>query len=369
MQVPILDLQTQFAELKGEIMTAVEAVLDSQMCCNGPACRELEANVAAYSGCKAGVSVASGTDALLVALMALDLQPGEEVICPPFTFFATAGVVWRVGAKPVFVDIEPETFNIDPAKIESAVTSKTRAIIPVHLFGQCASMEPILEIARKHELFVLEDCAQSIGARQNGKPAGSMGDAGALSFYPTKNLGAVGDAGMIVTQREDLVPLLESIRNHGQGETYYHHRVGGNFRMDSIQAAALGVKLRKLDEWSDARRRHAARYDQLLADVAEVRTPVIRPENVSIYNQYVLRAQDRDALRKHLGEQGVSSGVYYPLSLHQQPCFAALGYKEGDFPVSEQAAREVLALPVFPEMTEEQQDHVVASIKQFYARL
>lgn len=367
MQVPLLDLKAQYAELRDDILPAVEAVLDSQLCCNGPACRDLEAQVAEYCQAPAAVSVSSGTDALLAALMALEVGEGDEVIMPPFTFFATAGVVWRVGARPVFVDIDPVTFNIDPSKIEAAITPATKAIIPVHLYGQCADMDPILAIAEKHGLAVLEDAAQSIGATYKGKPACSMGDLGALSFYPTKNLGACGDAGMVITRREDLAGKLESIRNHGQGNTYIHDVVGGNFRMDSIQAVVLSIKLKHLDAWSAARRSHAAIYDEALADVDAVTTPKILDGNESIYNQYVIRAKDRDALRAHLGEQGIASGIYYPLSLHQQDCFASLGYKEGDFPESEKAAKEVLALPIHPELTAEQQQLVIEQIKAFYA--
>lgn len=370
MKVPLLDLTKQYAELKPQIMPAVEAVLDSQMVCNGPAVRQLEAQVAAYCGAKRGVGMSSGTDALLCALMALGIGQGDEVIIPPFTFFATAGVVWRVGATPVFVDVQPDTFNLDPDLIAAAITPRTKAIIPVHLFGQMADMDEILKIANAHGLFVIEDAAQSIGAAYKGRKACSLGIVGCLSFYPTKNLGACGDAGMCVTDDDELALKLEQTRNHGQGGTYVHETVGGNFRMDTVQAAILSVKLTKLDEWHEARRRNAAIYDKMLAGLDGIILPHVRRDNYMIYNQYTIRVKGnrRDALKKFLAENEIASGIYYPLCLHQQECFASLGYKTGDFPVSEQAAAEVLSLPITGEISPAQIEFVAQKIKEFASR-
>ncbi|MFP4104780.1 MAG: DegT/DnrJ/EryC1/StrS family aminotransferase [Phycisphaerae bacterium] len=367
MQVPLLDLTTQYDEIRDEVKQAIDPVLESQLCCNGPAVRDFEKQICEYAGVARGIGVSSGTDALLCALMALEIGEGDEVIVPPFTFFATAGAVWRAGATPVFADIHEDTFNIDPAKIEAAVTDKTKAIIPVHLFGQCADMDEILAVADKHNLAVIEDAAQTIGACYKGKAAGTMGTVGCYSFYPTKNLGAMGDAGMIVTNDAELAEKIEKFRNHGQAHTYHHYWVGGNFRMDSIQAAILSVKLRHLDAWAQARRANAAKLDQLLTDVPQVTTPVIREHNESVINQYVIRAENRDELRGFLNEKNIASGIYYPLSLHQQDCFRPLGYSEGDFPVSEQACREVLALPVCPELSDEQVEFVGRTIAEFYS--
>ncbi len=380
MKVPLLDLKAQYATLRDEMMPAVEEVMESQYFINGPAVKELEAAVAAYSDCRAAVGVSSGTDALIASLMSLGIgekapacRTGDtcdgcdEVITTPFTFFATAGSIWRVGAKPVFVDIEPDTFNIDAAAAARAVTEHTRAIMPVHLFGQCAEMAPILAAAETHRLAVIEDAAQAIGATHHGKKAGSMGTVGCLSFFPSKNLGGLGDGGMCVTQDEALADRLAQCRNHGSKPKYFHRWVGGNFRLDTLQAAGLLVKLKHLDAWSAARRKNALRYDELFAEVDEVVTPVVREGNVSIYNQYVIRVPRRDELQKHLGDSGIGSAIYYPLSLHEQECFAGLGYKHGAFPVSEQAAAEVLALPVYPELTDEQIVHVVETVKDFFA--
>ncbi len=365
MQVPLLDLKAQYATIREEMLQAVGEVIDSQMCVGGPEVKALEEAMAALSGCRAAVGVSSGTDALLVSLMALGVGAGDEVITTPFTFFATAGVIWRVGARPVFVDIEPDTYNIDATRIAAAVTDKTKAIIPVHLFGQMAEMDPIMAVAERHGLAVIEDAAQTIAATQDGRTAGSIGTVGCLSFYPTKNLGGIGDSGMVVTQDEALAERITRLRNHGQGTSYYHESVGGNFRLDAVQAAALRVKLPHLAAWSAKRRVNAARYNEHFAGVDAVRTPVIRPGNVSIYNQYVISVPQRDALRSFLTDNGISTGVYYPLSLHEQQCFASLGYQRGDFPASERAAEEVLALPIFPELTDEQIDHVAAKITAF----
>jgi len=365
MNVPLLDLKAQFATIRDETISAVEVVMDSQYFCNGPAVRDLEKKLAEYCHCAEAIGVSSGTDALLISLMALGIGDGDEVITTPFTFFATAGCIWRAGARPVFVDIEPDTFNIDPAQIASAITDKTKAIMPVHLFGQMSEMDAIMEIARKHDLYVIEDAAQSIGATYHDRQACSVGTVGALSFYPTKNLGAMGDAGMVLTNDVQLAEKIRIFRNHGQGSTYMHKWIGGNFRMDTICAAGLLVKLSYLNDWSAARGRHAALYNESFADFESVTTPTVRDYNHSIYNQYVIRVAKRDELRAFLGENGISSGIYYPLSLHQQECFASLGYKKGDFPQSEQATEEVLALPVYPELTDEQITHVANKIKEF----
>ncbi len=354
MKVPLLDLKAQFATFRAEVMPEIEKVIDSQMVCNGPAVRDLEAEIAFAAGCAEGIGVSSGTDALLVSLMAMEIGAGDEVITTPFTFFATAGSIWRTGARPVFVDIEPDTFNIDVTKIEAAITDKTKAIMPVHLYGQVADMDPIMDIAARHNLYVIEDGAQSIGATYKGRPACSIGTVGCLSFYPTKNLGAMGDAGMVLTNESELADKIRMFRNHGQGSTYMHKWVGGNFRMDSFCAIGLTVKHRHLAGWSAGRRRNADIYNAQFASCDAVTTPVIREYNESVYNQYIIRAANRDAVRAHLTENEVGCGVYYPLGLHMQECFAELGHKEGDFPVTEQACKEVLALPIFSELTEEQ---------------
>ena len=367
MQVPLLDLKAQYATLRDEMMPAIEAVLDSQYFIGGPAVKELETAVAQYSGAAAAVGVSSGTDALLCGLMSLGIGPGDEVITTPYTFFATAGSVWRVCARPVFVDIEADTFNIDPAKIEAAITEKTKAIIPVHLFGQMADMDPIMEIAERRGLAVIEDAAQAIGATYKGRKAGSIGTMGCFSFFPSKNLGGFGDGGMIVTQDAGLADRLAQCRNHASKPKYYHQWVGGNFRLDTIQAAGLLVKLKHLEDWSARRRANAARYDELLADCEPVVTPTVREENVSIFNQYVIRTPRRDELQAFLTENGIGTAIYYPLGLHEQECFADLGGKKGDFPVSESAADETLALPIYPELSDEQLQYVADKIKQFHA--
>ncbi len=365
MQVPLLDLKAQYATIKDEITTAIESVMESQYFINGPEVKELEKAVADYSDCAAAIGVSSGTDALLVSLMTLGIGVGDEVITTPYTFFATAGSIWRAGAKPVFVDIEPDTFNIDPSKIAAAVTDKTRAIMPVHLFGQMADMDSIMETAKKHNLFVVEDAAQAIGATYKGRKAGSIGTTGCFSFFPSKNLGGMGDGGMVVTHDAELADRLTQCRNHGSKPKYYHKWVGGNFRLDTLQAAGLIVKLRHLDEWSAGRRANAAKYDELFADFEPVTTPTIRDCNLTIYNQYVIRVPRRDELQAFLKDQGIGTAVYYPLSLHEQECFKELGCKRGDFPESETAAAETLALPVYPELTDEQIQYVAGKVKEF----
>lgn len=373
MNVPLLDLKAQYAGIRQDVLRAIEGVMDTCQFIQGPQVKELEDAIARYCGCAAAVGVSSGTDALLCALMALEVGqpltgPGTgkaEVITTPYTFFSSAGSIWRVGARPVFVDIDPETYNIDPAKIEAAVTEHTRAIMPVHLFGQMADMDPIMAVAQKHNLHVIEDAAQSIGSTYKGRKAGSIGTVGCFSFFPSKNLGCLGDGGMIVTQDPLLADRLSQMRNHGSKPKYYHKRVGGNFRLDTIQAAALLVKLPHLDGWSQARRRNAAKYDQLLAGYPPVKTPVVRDECQSIYNQYVIRVPQRDALRAFLKQEGIGTEIYYPVGMHQQECFAVLGYKPGDFPESERAARDTLALPIYSELTDEQIEYVVQKIRQF----
>ncbi|MCG3178485.1 MAG: dTDP-3-amino-3,4,6-trideoxy-alpha-D-glucose transaminase [Phycisphaerae bacterium] len=365
-KVPLLDLKAQYQTLKAEMMAAVEAVMDSQMFIGGPAIKELERQVAAYSGAAGGVGVSSGTDALLCSLMALGVGPGDEVITTPFTFFATVGSIWRVGAKPVLVDIQPDTFNIDSARVADAVTSRTRAIMPVHLFGQVADMGPILEVARRHKLAVIEDAAQAIGAEQGGVRAGAFGTAGCFSFFPSKNLGGLGDGGMIVSNDAELLDRLAMFRNHGMNPKYYHAYVGGNFRLDTLQAAGLLVKLKHLDKWSADRRANAARYDALLAGCDAATRPVVRPGNVSIYNQYVIRVPRRNELKDFLAGRGIGTEIYYPVTMHEQACFASLKLPRGSFPQAERAADEVLALPIYPELTAEQIEHVAASIRAFF---
>jgi len=367
MNVPMLDLKAQYATIKDEIIPAMNAVMESQYFINGPEVKQLEQAVADYSTCAAAVGVSSGTDALVCSLMAMGIGEGDEVITTPYTFFATAGSIWRCGARPVFVDILPDTFNIDPSRIAAAVTDKTKAVMPVHLFGQMADMDPIMAVAAEHGLAVIEDGAQAIGATSNGRQAGSVGTVGCFSFFPSKNLGGMGDGGMIVTQDVALADRLAQCRNHGSKPKYYHKWVGGNFRLDTLQAAGLIVKLRYLEQWHAGRRANAVRYDALLADVPGVTTPVVGEGNASIYNQYVLRVPRRDACRQFLHDNGVGCEVYYPLSLHEQECFAPLGHATGDFPESEKAAAETLAIPIYPELTDEQQDYVVEKIKEFQA--
>jgi dTDP-4-amino-4,6-dideoxygalactose transaminase len=351
MQVKMLDLRGQYQAVRDEVRQAMDAVCEAQAFILGRTVQQFEANLAAYCGTQHAVGVSSGTDALLCSLMALGVAAGDEVLCPPFTFFATAGCIARLGARPVFVDIEPDTFNMDPAQIESKITPRTRAIMPVHLFGQVAAMDAINAIARRHDLKVIEDAAQAIGARRQGHLACSEGFAGCVSFYPTKNLGAFGDAGAICTNDATFAETCRLLRVHGSGHQYHHRLIGGMFRMAALQAAVLDVKLKYLQGWHDARRRHAALYDQLLAGSA-VKTPVIREGNRSIYNQYVVRVPKRDAVRQRLAERGVETAIYYPIPLHLQECFAYLGHNQGDFPASERACQEVLALPVYPELEE-----------------
>ena len=366
MQVPLLDLKLQYAAIKDEVSKAIEQVCESQIFALGPAVAEFEKNVAAYCDSKFAIGVSSGTDALLIALMALGVGSGDEVITTPFTFFATAGSVVRVGAKPVFVDVDPDTFNIDPAAIEEKITERTKAIIPVHLFGQMADMSAVNEIARRHNLAVIEDAAQAIGASRNGTKAGNFGDCGCFSFYPTKNLGCFGDGGLVTTNNEDIAEKVKILRNHGQDPVYFYKVIGGNFRLDGIQGAVLGVKLKYLDRWNDRRRQNAALYDSLFAD-SPVKTPKIDTDNVSIYHQYTVTVPERDKLQEFLAENQIGSAVFYPMPLHLQGCFIELDYRRGDLPVAERLCDEVLSLPVYPELSQEKIEHVAATVLEYYS--
>ena len=364
MKVPLLDLKAQYATIKDEVLAAISEVLETQRCIGGPKVEELEKRIATVCDCRFAVGASSGTDAILNSLMSLDVGPGDEVITTTFTFFATAGCIARSGATPVFIDIDPETYNMDPALITRSVSDRTKAIMPVHLFGQIADMDPIMEVAAKHDLAVIEDAAQSISSTYKGRKAGSIGTLGCFSFFPSKNLGGIGDGGMVVTNSEDIYKRLLMMRNHGQDPKYYYRYIGGNFRLDPIQAAALLVKLPHLDEWSEARRRNAAYYNAKFKGTPVV-TPFIRDDCVSIYNQYVIRVPRRDDLVKHLREKDIGCEIYYPLPMHMQECFRHLGYKAGDLPVSEKAADEVLAIPVYPELSHEMKDYVVETIVSF----
>ena len=368
--VPALDLKSQYASLRDELEPVVRDVLESQYFILGPEVSGFEAAVADYCRVGHGVGCASGSDALLLSLMALGIGPGDEVITSPYTFFATGGAIWRTGAKPVFVDIEPDTFNLDPRRIEAAVTARTRVILPVHLYGQTADMAPILELASRHGLSVLEDAAQAIGAAYHGKRAGGLGHAAAFSFYPSKNLGGFGDAGLVATDDPDLARKVARLRVHGMEPKYHHHEVGFNSRLDALQAAVLRVKLRHLDDWTEARRAAARRYREFF-EAAGLGDRVILPEEregyFHVYNQFVIRvpAEARDSLRAHLAARRVGTEVYYPIPLHLQVCFAALGHQAGDFPVSEAAAAETIALPIYPELSAGAQDYVVGNIAAF----
>ena len=364
MQVPLLDLTGQYQTLKNEIESAVLTLMASQRFVLGPPVADFEKHLADYHRCRWAIGVSSGTDALLCSLMALGISAGDEVIVPTFTFFGSAGAVARTGARPVFVDIDPATFNIDPAAVENALTKRTKAIMPVHLFGQLAPMEKLLPLAQAHGLALIEDACQSIGANRLGKTTGQWGDCSCLSFYPSKNLAAFGDAGMILGNDDQLEHRCRALRMHGEDRRYYHSMVGGNFRLDALQALVLDIKLPHLDGWVEQRRRHARIYDQRLKGL--VTTPAILDGNDSVYNQYVIRAPRRDDLQQHLQQKGIGSAIYYPVPLHLQACFAHLKGKPGDCPVAEQACREVLALPVFPELNDEHINYVAMCIQEFY---
>ena len=377
MIVPLLDLKAQYAPLRDELRAAVDAVFESQIFILGPEVEKLEKEIAAYSGTPFAVGVSSGTDALLVSLMALGVGPGDEVVTTPFTFFATAGTIARLQARPVFVDIDPVTFNIDPARLEAAVTPKTKAVLPVHLFGQCVDMDPVLDIARRHGLPVVEDAAQSIGAEYKGRRAGSLGDLGVFSFFPSKNLGGVGDGGMVVARDAGLAEKVRLLRVHGGQRKYYHSLIGGNFRLDALQAAALSVKLKYLDGWSAKRRANARAYLAGFEKAGLVVRGAVQPPravyassgdaNHHIFNQFTIRAENRDALSAHLKARTIGHEIYYPVPLHLQECFAGLGFRKGDFPAAERAASSVLSLPIYPELKEEQIDYIVRSIAEFYS--
>ncbi|GJL50483.1 DegT/DnrJ/EryC1/StrS family aminotransferase [Candidatus Nitrospira salsa] len=379
MSVPLLDLNAQHEPIRKDILAAIERVIDKNSYILGEEVKILEERVAAYCQARCGIGVSSGTDALLVSLMALGLGPDDEVITTPLSFFATAGCITRVGATPVFVDVEPDTLNLDPQKIQAAITPRTRAIVPVHLYGQCADMDPILEIAAEHELVVIEDAAQAIGAEyKDRRRAGSIGNIGCLSFFPSKNLGALGDGGMVVTNDEALADRVRLLRTQGGRPKYYHQAVGGNFRLDTLQASVLNVKLSYLDQWTSMRQQNAMRYEQLFTqyqltgnDPVHLPPAVYRDSQVPhyhIYNQFIIRVPKRDALREFLKEQKIGAEIYYPVPLHLQECYASLGYVPGDLPQAEKACQENLGIPIYPELTLDQQETVVRAIAEFFDR-
>ena len=384
--VPLLDLKRQYALIREEARKAIDAVCESQHFVMGKNIAELEKRIAAYSGCSHAIGVSSGTDALLIALMALDVGVDDAVITTPYTFFATAGTISRLGARPIFCDIEPDTYNLDPACVRAFLDNecesrqgklftkddgrKVRVVLPVHLYGQTADMDAFSSLAEEYSLQIVEDAAQSIGSEYlDGRAAGSAGSIGCFSFFPTKNLGAFGDGGMCTTNDEELAERIRILRVHGGEPKYYHSVVGGNFRLDELQAAVLLVKLPHLDDWTAGRQANAAYYDQALADAGlgeSVGLPVTRTGRRHIYNQYIVRVSNRDALREHLTSAGIGTEIYYPVPLHLQRCFASLGYGQGDFPQAERAAQETLALAIFPELTTDEQDYVVNAITSFY---
>ena len=385
MKVPLLDLKPQYNSLKKELDEAVLNVAESQYFILGPEVEKMEKEFCDYLGCKHAIGVSSGTDALLLALMSIEIKPDDEIIVPTYSFFATAGVVARLNAKPVFVDIDPVTFNMDPHDIEKRITSNTKAIIPVHLYGQSADMQPIMEIAKKHNLKVIEDAAQAIGVQyKDGRSVGTIGDIGCFSFFPSKNLGCYGDGGLVTTNDDDLAYLLKIKRVHGGEQKYFHKVIGGNFRIDALQAAVLRVKLPHLDRWSEQRRKNAELYNKLFLEAGLVDKPgktkfdtknkVLIPEavynqfsdlkNPHIFNQYIIRVEKRDELKKFLTENEIGNEIYYPVPFHQQECFSNLGYKEGDFPEAEKAASSSLALPIYQDLKEEQIKFVVEKINE-----
>jgi len=379
LNVPLLDLKAQHQPLRKDLLAAIEQVLDKNNFILGNEVSELEEKIAAYSQIRFGVGVSSGTDALLATLMALDIKFGDEVITTPLSFFATVGTIVRLGAKPVFVDIDPVTYNLDPSRIESAITSRTRAIIPVHLYGQCADMDPILQAAARHGLAVVEDAAQAIGSEyRDGRRAGSMGTVGCFSFFPSKNLGGLGDGGMVVTNDEKLAERLRVLRVQGGKPKYYHRVIGGNFRLDTLQAAVLNVKLPYLDRWTALRQQHAELYERLFGELKVesefgVRLPqaIYKSKGVRhyhIYNQFVIAVPNRDALRDYLKSKGIGTEIYYPVPLHKQECLQSLVYKDGDYPEAERACRELLALPIYPELNEDQQHYVVQTVREGLAQ-
>lgn len=368
--VPLLDLKAQYETIRSEIEPAVKEVMESQYFILGPKVKEFESHVAEYVQARHALGVSSGTDALLIALMALDIQPGDEVITTDYSFFATAGSISRLNATPVFADIDPDTYNIDPAKIEAKITEKTKAIIAVHLYGQAADMNPIMELAQKYNLKVVEDAAQAIGTEYaGGSRVGSIGDIGCFSFFPSKNLGGFGDGGLVTTNSDVMYEKLTYLRNHGAHPKYYHKMIGGNFRLDAIQGAVLDVKLKHLDSWTAGRQKNADYYDAEI-DARGLDEFVTVPKRIPggrhIFNQYILRVKNRDGLLAHLKEKNIGSEVYYPVTFNNQECFAYLGYQKGDFPEAEKAAASTLAIPIYPELTTGQQNYVLDAIEEFY---
>jgi dTDP-4-amino-4,6-dideoxygalactose transaminase len=376
--VPILDLKAQYASIRTEIQAAIEGVMESQHFILGPEVEVLEREIADYSQCQVGIGVSSGTDALLVSLMAIGTRPGDEIITTPYSFFATAGAIVRLGARPVFVDIDLDTLNIDASKLEAAVTTRTRAILPVHLAGQMADMDPIMEVAKRYNLSVIEDACQALGSEYHARRAGSIGNLGCFSFFPSKNLGGAGDSGMVVSNDPALADRVVLLRNHGHRPKYYNQAVGGNFRMDAIQAAILHAKFKYLEGWTTARQRNAALYQRLFVEAGlasenpqeRANMPVILPKEANwgrhIYHLYQVRTRRRNELMEYLKEHRIGSEIYYPVPLHLQACFTELGYQRGSMPNAEQAAMETMALPIYPELKEEQINHVVQVVKQFY---
>ena len=363
-QVPLLDLRAQYETIRPEVDDAIRKIMESCGFIGGPEIKGLEEEIARYSQSAHAVACASGTDAILMALWTLGIGPGDEVISPAYTFFATAGTIANNGATPVFVDVDPKTFNIDVHLLEKAITPRTKAVVAVSLFGQCCDIPAIKAICDKHQIYLIEDAAQSIGSEWEGKRSGSMCDFGTFSFFPSKNLGGAGDGGMVVTQNAELAEKLRLLCNHGAKPKYYHSLVGTNSRLDALQAAILRVKLRHLDRWSEKRAKNAALYNQLF-EGSKVGTPFHDPRTRHIYNQYIIRVANRDGLKAHLGEKNIGCEVYYPVPLHVQKCFAHLGYKAGDMPVSEQAAAETLALPIYPELLDEQIRYVAQTVRDF----
>ena len=372
MNVPLLDLKAQYARIREDVRVAVDRVLESQQFVLGVEGKALEDEMARYCQTEYAIGCASGSDALLLALMSCGVSTGDEVVTTPFTFFATAAAVTRLGARPIFVDIDERTFNLDVARVSDAISPHTRAIIPVHLYGQCVDMKPLIEIGATHGIAIIEDAAQAIGAEDRTRRAGSMGTIGCLSFYPSKNLGGAGDGGMLVTNDANHASRLRMLRVHGEQQKYHHDAVGINSRLDELQAAILRVKLAKLDEWTRGRQHCAQNYDKLFTDAGlgeQVTTAYVRNDGRHVFHQYVIRVSGdrRDGLRQHLRAQGVGCDIYYPVPLHLQKCFANLGYSSGDFPASERAASETIALPIYPELSQAQQEHVVVSVRDFFS--
>jgi len=367
MKIPLLDLKLQYDSIKDEIGAALGRVLDAQRFVLGQEVENLECEIARYCGASYGVGVASGTDALILSLKALGIKENDEVITTPLSFIATAEAVSSVGAIPVFVDIDKRTYNINPSLIEGKITKKTRAIMPVHIYGQCADMDPVLEVAKRHNLCVIEDCAQAIGASYKDKKAGTMGHAGGVSFFPSKNLGAFGDGGMVVTNNKEIRDKINILRVHGSSERYRHEILGHNSRLDNLQAAVLTVKLKSLDKWINMRRELALLYEELLSGTPVV-TPFVRERNTHTYHLYVIAAPQRDELLKHLRASGIETRVYYPIPIHLQECYSYLGYKKGDFPIAEWASESTLAIPIYPGLKKEWAQMVADRIKEFFAR-